>query len=123
MKKIPKKTLRIKVDTYYKYLSLFDGIFGLTKTEKIILEVFFKERFKAYNADPSEEPNVFSWEYKCIVSDRLERSDPNTLNNYIKVFKDKGAIIPIDGVNGGYYINRILIPRGKSEEINFLINV
>ena len=47
----------------------------------------------------------------------LEFDDPNTLNNYIKRLKDKGAFI---FNKGNYDVNKLLNPKITKIEINII---
>lgn len=110
------KRLRLKVNTIEEYLSIFDGIFNLTETEKTILGEFIKVE-KTLDRNRLDI-NPFSTDMKKKVSDRLGRDDFNTLNNYIKNFKDKKAILSTDD---GYRINPVLMP--KENESRIIINL
>jgi hypothetical protein len=77
-----KQTLTINVNTTLKYLQIWNGIFKLTSKELQILSAFINSPVVA----------SFSVEGKKSVSELLNLKDFNTLNNYIKKFKDKGVI-------------------------------
>lgn len=78
------KQITINVDSTFKYLQVFNGILELTQKELIVLSEFV-------NAGDSK--NLCTIETKKVVADRVGLEDFNTLNNYIKRLKDKGAII------------------------------
>jgi hypothetical protein len=75
--------ITIKTDTTYKYLQVFNGIMELTDKELLILSKLI---------DLGETVNLCSPKNKKIVATDLNIKDPNTLNNYVKRLKDKGAI-------------------------------
>jgi hypothetical protein len=95
------KTLKITVDSTLKYLQVFNGILELTDKELLVLSKFI---------DLSETVNLCSTENKKNVADSLGIKDYNTLNNYVKKLKDKGAI---KKVKDGYALSQILMPQNK----------
>jgi len=95
------KTLKIQVDTTLKYLQVFNGILELTDKELLVLSKFI---------DLSDTVNLCSTENKKVVADSLEIKDYNTLNNYVKKLKDKGAI---KKTKDGYKLSPILKPQTK----------
>jgi hypothetical protein len=104
------KKIKVKVDTTFKYIQIFNGIFGLTDTEIEILAEFIDAKIRLDKAGITM--NAFSTEIKKQVATKLGRDDFNTLNNYIKKLKEKGAIIP-DG--DGYRILPLFITTGESQ--------
>ena len=85
-----KKRITVKIDTTYKYIRLWNGLFNLTPKEVCHVEI------------------------KKIVAKHLGIIDYNTLNNYVKRFKKKGVIIK----KGKYYsLNKLLDPETASVEI------
>jgi hypothetical protein len=84
-----KKTRKITVtiDSTYKYIQLWNGIFNLTDKELSILASFIDTNII------KEDINICSVSNKKSVAKILGIKDYNTLNNYVKKFKDKGAII------------------------------
>lgn len=78
------RRVNIKTDTTQKFLQIFNGILELTDTELKVLAEFI---------DLSETVNLCSPANKKKVSEKLEIKDHNTLNNYVKRLKDKGAIV------------------------------
>ena len=60
--------------------------------------------------DLSDTVNLCSTENKKVVADSLEIKDYNTLNNYVKKLKDKGAI---KKTKDGYKLSPILKPQTK----------
>lgn len=88
--------MNIKTDTTQKFLQIFNGILELTDTELKVLAEFI---------DLSETVNLCSPANKKKVSEKLEIKDHNTLNNYVKRLKDKGAIVQ---TKNGYELAAIL---------------
>lgn len=95
------KTLKIQVNTTLKYLQVFNGILELTDKELLVLSRFI---------DLSDTVNLCSTENKKVVADDLGIKDYNTLNNYVKKLKDKGAI---KKTKDGYKLSPILKPQDK----------
>ena len=93
------KTLKIKVDSTLKYLQVFNGILELTDKELLVLSKFI---------DLSDTVNLCSPENKREVAKALDIKDYNTLNNYVKKLKDKGAI---KKTKNGYTLSPILSPQ------------
>jgi|TARA_R110000787_G_scaffold82393_1_gene178067 hypothetical protein len=98
--------IKLKLDTTLKYLQFWNSMFNLTPKELKVLVEFI---------------DISTYDVICTKSDKkavamvLGFSDPNTLNNYIKKFKDKKAIELIDGT---YRIHKLLGSRaGISIEI------
>ena len=106
-----KKSVTIKANTTYKYLQLWNGIFNLTEKELTILAYFID-----VNKD-LKTSNLCSIENKKAVALLLEIKDPNTLNNYIKKFKDKGVLRV---KNNNYTLNNLLDPNTDTVEINLI---
>ena len=77
------RKINIKTDSTLKYFQVFNGILELTDKELRILSEF---------VDLGTTVNLCSAENKKLVSKKLNIKDPNTLNNYVKRLKDKGAI-------------------------------
>jgi F0F1-type ATP synthase epsilon subunit len=94
------RKINIKTDSTLKYFQVFNGILELTDKELKILAEF---------VDTSTTINLCSAENKKTVSKKLDIKDPNTLNNYVKRLKDKGAI---KKTKNGYSLAKIL----KKEE-------
>ena len=78
------RKINIKTNTTLKFLQVFNGILELTDTELKVLAEFI---------DSTETANLCSAINKKKVAETLEIKDPNTLNNYVKRLKDKGAIV------------------------------
>ena len=65
----------------------------------------------------SKDVNIGSIDNKRAVALQLEVKNPNTLNNYIKKFKDKGVLRLKDN---NYSLNPFLNPKTDSIEINLV---
>jgi|TARA_R110000823_G_scaffold198964_3_gene330127 hypothetical protein len=103
------KTIKVNIDSTYKYIQLWNGIFNLTDKELTILSSFIDVN------DITEEVNLCSVKNKKAVSQMIGLKDYNTLNNYIKRFKDKGVILKNDNT---YKINPFLYPDADKVEIS-----
>tara|TARA_Y100000816_G_scaffold54701_1_gene35384 strand:- start:1006 stop:1320 length:315 start_codon:yes stop_codon:yes gene_type:complete len=90
------RKIQIKADTTFKYLQVFNGILELTDKELLILSKFI---------DLSETKNICSADSKRKVAEAVGIEDPNTLNNYVKRLKDKGAITKN---KDGYIVSQLL---------------
>lgn len=88
--------IKIKADTTYKYIQVFNGILELTDKEMVVLSNF---------VDLSKSINICSADTKRKVADAMNIEDPNTLNNYVKRLKDKGAIVK---TQDGYKLSKLL---------------
>mgnify|MGYP003642981255 FL=1 len=106
-----KKSLTIKINSTYKYLQVWNGIFNLTNKELEVLSILIDVQ------DISKEKNISSMFNKREVANILLIKDPNTLNNYIKKFKDKGVLIL---KNATYTLNGLLNPNTKKVEITLV---
>ncbi len=106
-----KKKLTIKINSTYKYLQVWNGIFNLTNKELEVLSTFIDIQ------DISKEENISSMSNKKEVAEKLLIKDPNTLNNYIKKFKDKGVLRVKDN---NYTLNNLLDPNTDTVEINLI---
>ena len=103
-----KKKITVNIDSTYKYIQLWNGIFNLTDKELSILSSFIDVN------NITEEVNICSVKNKKEVSRMVGIKDYNTLNNYIKRFKDKGAILK--NMNT-YKLNPFLNPETESVEV------
>jgi len=106
------KKITVKADSTYKYLQLWNGIFNLTNTELVILSSFIDVD------NITENTNFCAMENKRAVAKGVGIKDPNTLNNYIKKFKDKGVI---QKVGSNYVLNKLLLPKQNGETIEITI--
>lgn len=103
------QNLTIKVNSTYKYLQLWNGIFNLTDKELKILALFI-------DADKEKKDvNLCSPASKKLVAKQLGFTDHNTLNNYVKKFKDKGVLLKR---GRSYSLNKLLNIKTKSVRIN-----
>lgn len=103
-----KRKITVSIDTTYKYIQLWNGIFNLTDKELSILSAFIDININ------TKEINMCSVSNKKSVAETLGIKDYNTLNNYIKKFKDKGAMIL---KQGSYKLNPFLNPDTNVVEI------
>lgn len=90
------KNINIAVKTTYQFLQVFNGILELTDRELQVLSNF---------VDTGEAVNLCAPATKKKVAASLGIKDPNTLNNYVKRLKDKGAIQKTDS---GYRLSGLL---------------
>lgn len=100
------RKFNIKPDTTVKFLQIFNGILELTDTELKVLAEFI---------DLSETVNLCSPVNKKKISEKLGIKDHNTLNNYVKRLKDKGAIVQ---TKNGYELSPLL--KKEQVQINIL---
>jgi len=103
-----KRKITVTMDTTYKYVQLWNGIFNLTEKGLQILSAFIDVQII------TEEDNFCSVKNKKEVARILGIKDYNTLNNYIKRFKDKGVVSKKDN---NYKLNNLLNPNTSSVEI------
>ena len=82
-----KKKITVNIDSTLKYLQLWNGIFNITDKGLQILSTFIDVQ------SITEEVNLCSVRNKKEVSRIVGIKDYNTLNNYIKRFKDKGVML------------------------------
>ena len=76
-----KRKITVTMDTTYKYVQLWNGIFNLTEKGLQILAAFIDVQII------TEEQNFCSVKNKKEVARIVGIKDYNTLNNYIKRFK------------------------------------
>ena len=103
-----KRKITVTIDTTYKYVQLWNGIFNLTEKGLQILSAFIDVQII------TEEDNFCSVRNKKEVARIVGIKDYNTLNNYIKRFKDKGVVSKKDN---NYKLNNLLNPSTSSVEI------
>ena len=108
------KKITVNINSTYKYLQLWNGIFNLTEKELTILASFIDVNTL------TEEENFCSVKNKKAVAQMVGIKDYNTLNNYIKKFKDKGAILKKENI---YKLNPFLNPDGQTVEVTITRNV
>jgi len=95
------KKLKINADTTLKYLQVFNGILELTYRELQVLSKLI---------DLGETVDLCSSTNKKLVADDMGIKDYNTLNNYVKRLKDKGAI---KKTKDGYALNPLLAKENR----------
>ena len=103
-----KRKITVTMDTTYKYVQLWNGIFNLTDKGLQILSAFIDVQII------TEEDNFCSVKNKKEVARIVGIKDYNTLDNYIKRFKDKGVVSKKDN---NYKLNNLLNPNTSSVEI------
>jgi len=103
------QNLTIKVNSTYKYLQIWNGIYNLTEKELKILALFIdiNKELKA--------ANLCTPKSKKLVAKKVGFTDYNTLNNYIKKFKDKGVLLK---QKRNYRLNKLLNINTTSVRIN-----
>lgn len=95
-----RRKITVKINSTLKYIQLWNGIFNLTNKEIEILSHFIDVNHI------KEEENVCSASNKKDVAALVGIKDYNTLNNYIKRFKDKQVMIKTK--TGNYIVNPFL---------------
>jgi DNA-binding Lrp family transcriptional regulator len=95
------RKINISARTTYQFLQVFNGILELTDKELLVLSKFI---------DLSKTTNICSPESKKLVAEAIGIKDPNTLNNYVKRLKDKGAI---KKTKNGYELSKLLARDSK----------
>ena len=106
-----KRKISVNIDTTYKYIQLWNGIFNLTEKGMQILSAFIDVQ------TITSEDNFCSVKNKKEVARIVGIKDYNTLNNYIKRFKDKGVIYKNNSV---YSLNSFLDPDTISVEVTII---
>mgnify|MGYP003109812978 FL=1 len=101
--------ITIKVNSTFKYLQLWNGVFNLTDMELRVLAALVDCN------QITEDKNLCTSKNKKAAARSLGIKDFNTLNNYVKKFKDKGAIRK-DGKN--YVLNQLLNTNTESVQVN-----
>ena len=103
-----KKKITVTIDTTYKYVQLWNGIFNLTEKGMQILSAFIDVQ------NITNEENICSVKNKREVARIVGIKDYNTLNNYVKRFKDKGVL---NKNNNIYSLNPFLNPDTSFVEV------
>ena len=103
-----KRKITVNIDTTYKYVQLWNGIFNLTDKELAIISTFIDTIII------KEDINICSVANKKAVAKIVGIKDYNTLNNYVKKFKDKGAMTLSHNT---YKLNPFLNPDTELVEI------
>tara|TARA_Y100001973_G_C5140930_1_gene302876 strand:+ start:315 stop:659 length:345 start_codon:yes stop_codon:yes gene_type:complete len=109
MKAEERRRITINADTTLKYVQVWNGIFNLTNKELEVLSLFI-DIHKTVDIR-----NICHNKIKQVVAAKLDIRDANTLNNYIKKLKDKGAIRKVESI---YVLTPILNPNIKTVEVN-----
>ena len=91
--------IKVTLNTPYKYIQFWNGVFNLTKTELQVLSLLLTVN------ETSDSDNLCDPESKKAVAMAMGIKDHNTLNNYIKRLKDKKAI---EFEDKKYSINKLL---------------
>lgn len=103
------KKITINVNSTYKFLQVWNGIFNLTNMELKVLSSLVD------CAAVLGDDNICSPDSKKAAAKVLGIKDYNTLNNYVKKFKDKKALRK-EGKN--YLLSKLLDLDTKSVKIN-----
>ena len=103
-----KRKITVNIDSTLKYLQLWNGIFHITDKGLQILATFIDVQ------GITDEVNLCSVRNKKEVARIVGMKDHNTLNNYIKRFKDKGAMLKNMNI---YKLNPFLNPNTESVEV------
>tara|TARA_R110002020_G_scaffold321254_3_gene537181 strand:- start:703 stop:1035 length:333 start_codon:yes stop_codon:yes gene_type:complete len=103
-----KRRITVNIDSTLKYLQLWNGIFHITDKGLQILATFIDVQ------SITDEVNLCSVRNKKEVARIVGIKDHNTLNNYIKRFKDKGAMLKKMNT---YKLNPFLDPHTESVEV------
>ena len=103
-----KRKITVNIDSTLKYLQLWNGIFNLTDKGLQILATFIDVQ------SITDEVNLCSVRNKREVARMVGIKDYNTLNNYIKRFKDKGAMLKKENA---YKLNPFLNPNTNKVEV------
>jgi len=106
-----KRKISVNIDSTYKYIQLWNGIFNLTEKGMQILSAFIDIQ------TITNEENICSVKNKREVARIVGIKDYNTLNNYVKRFKDKGVVIKKDSM---YSLNTFLDPDTTSVEVTII---
>ena len=91
--------IKVTLNTSYKYIQFWNGVFNLTKKELQVLSLLLTVN------ETFESDNLCDPQTKKTVAMAMGIKDHNTLNNYIKRLKDKEAIQLKDK---NYKINKLL---------------
>jgi|TARA_R110000787_G_scaffold69574_1_gene154720 predicted transcriptional regulator len=103
-----RKKITLVINSTYKYIQLWNGIFNLTEKGMQILSAFIDVQ------DITNEDNFCSVKNKKEVARIVGLKDYNTLNNYVKRFKDKGVL---KNNNSTYTLNPFLNPNTSFVEV------
>ena len=101
--------MTVSLDSIYKRIKFWNGIFDLTSMELEVLS-------NLINISNSDYSDICNLNNKKKVAEKLGIEDHNTLNNYVKKLKDKGAL---KYTSKKYTLPRLLDP--KVNQINIKI--
>ena len=104
-----KRRITVNINSTLKYIQLWNGIFNLTDKEAEILAHFIDINKK------NKEYNVCSVSNKKEVAVLVGIKDYNTLNNYVKRFKDKKVIFK--DKSGNYKVTPFIDTSTESVEV------
>ena len=95
--------MTVPLNTVYKRIKFWNGIFDLTSMELEVLS-------NLINISDSNYSDICNLENKKKVAEKLGIEDHHTLNNYVKKLKDKGAL--------KYTDKKYTLPRLLNPEVN-----
>lgn len=96
--------IKLKISNVFQYLKLLNGFLELTDTERLVLSALIE-----VHLERPGDPAVSTYQKK-LAAEKLGRKNFNSLNNYIKVFKDKKLL---KKEIEGYSFNPILLPANQ----------
>ena len=97
--------ITIKADTTLKRISVWNGIFDLTKKELLVLAALI---------DSTIDSNIVSAATKKDAANIIGITDFNTLNNYVKRLKEKKALLYNDKK---YSLHPLLLENNNNVQI------
>jgi hypothetical protein len=103
--------ITIKADTTLKHISIWNGIFNLTKKELEVLSSLIDAEIL------TDTKSLGSVSNKKKAAKVLGIEDYNTLNNYIKRLKDKKALLLKDNK---YILHTLL--NNKTRDVQIIIS-
>lgn len=106
------KVIEIPIKNTLQYLQIFNGMFKLTDKELLILTKFIDKHKELSKTGV----DVFSAPVKKLIADDLGIEDFNTLNIYVKAFKDKHVIRK---TSKGYQFNKLVIMQPEESGVLF----
>ena len=101
------KKITIPINSNYKYLQFWNGIFNMTPKELNILSLFLE--------CANDYEDLCNLDNKKCVALALGFRDKNTLNNYIKKLKDKNVFIVKKNC---YTLNKFLNPNNGNVQVS-----
>lgn len=103
--------IKINADTTLKHISIWNGIFNLTKKELQVLAALIDSEIRLGTG------NIASPVNKKEAAKEIGIEDFNTLNNYIKRLKDKKAL---SLKNNSYILHTLLKLKTKYVELTII---